>query len=395
MRDTAFVICEYNPFHNGHLRHLQTVRSAGAKRIVCLMSGNFVQRGDIAFCDKITRAGFALRGGADLVAEIPVKYVLSGASNYALGAALMMRETGIAGTLSFGASAPAETLADMAAYLRCPKITAQIMADSQQNGITYASAVKKAASHRFAQADTLLSDPNNVLALEYIKALFALDMDTELFSVERTGAAHDADTTDRQFASAKWIREAVYGKRDLNGVKPFVPPYVYDTLALQLEERAAPADRDRFSAAVFARLLTVGENELSAVNGVTQGLENRILSCIRTSGDLASLYDNVKTKRFTHARIRQALISAALGIQKNELETGLSYFRVLGMNETGRGLIREIRSKTAVPVVMNLSEAPNCAQKQTDYLCGKLFALCRPKSAQGNAEYETKPYVVS
>ena len=395
MKDTAFIICEYNPFHNGHLRHIAAVRSAGAKRIVCLMSGNFVQRGDIAFCDKVSRAGFALGGGADLVAEIPAKYVLSGASNFALGAALMLRATRIDGTLCFGASAPLDELISLAEYLVRPEVRREITAESQKKGVTYATAVKNAAVKHSGRAQVLLSDANNVLALEYIKAVKTLGLNTDFFTVERTGAAHDAITPVRDCASAKWIRETVYAGNGLKAVRSYIPDFVYNALDAQIRDGQAPSDRDLFATAVFSRLLTVTAQELKTVNGVTQGLENRILSEIRASGDLWSLFDNVKTKRFTHARIRQALLSAALGIQKTELDSGLPYFRVLGMNETGRGLIREIREQADVPVVMNLSEAPRCRERETDYLCGKLFALCRPSPGNGNAEYEAKPYVLS
>ena len=143
----------------------------------------------------------------------------------------------------------------------------------------------------------------------------------------------------------------------------------------------------------MARLITLHQEDFSSVNGVNQGLENRIYECMKNCSDLYDLFDSVKTKRYTHARIRQILISSVLDIKKSALEQAQPYIRVLGMNETGRGLIKEIRNITDVPVVMNLSEAPDCAEKELDALCGKLFDICRPVPLHKAPEFSAKPYV--
>ena len=392
MKETAFIICEYNPFHNGHLLHINQTREAGAKRVICIMSGNFVQRGEIAFCDKITRAGFAIDHGADLVLELPAKYVVSGARYFACGAIETIRRTHIKGTLSFGASAPVSSLMEAARITSLQDVADAAAGLSLSQGITYAAALQKAAGDSAPELSFVFNDPNNILAMEYIKAAAEQKADIDFFSVRRT-LMHDKDATEGCIAGAKYLREQVYGNRSLSQIRSFVPENVYRTLDAGYKNGMLPADRSKFSVAAMARLITLHQEDFSSVNGVNQGLENRIYECMKNCSDLYDLFDSVKTKRYTHARIRQILISSVLDIKKSALEQAQPYIRVLGMNETGRGLIKEIRNIADVPVVMNLSEAPDCAEKELDALCGKLFDICRPVPLHKAPEFSAKPYV--
>ncbi len=392
MRETAFIICEYNPFHNGHLLHIRKTREAGAKRVICIMSGNFVQRGEIAFCDKITRAGFAIENGADLVLELPVKYVLSGARYFAWGAMETICRTGINGTLSFGASASVAELKETSRITSLQEVSDTADHFSLSEGIPYAAAMQKAAGSLYPEISGIFDDPNNILALEYIKAAGAQNADIDFFSEQRT-LMHDKETTEGNIAGAKYLRELVYNNQSLSPIRSFVPEEVYRTLYEGYNNGMLPADKSKFSVAAMARLITLQQEGFVLINGVNQGLENRICEYMKNCSDLYDLFDSVKTKRFTHARIRQILISAVLGIKKSALEQPQPYIRVLGMNETGKGLIKEIRNNADVPVIMNLSEAPECAEKELDALCGKLFDICRPVPLHKTPEYAAKPYV--
>ena len=395
MRDTAFIICEYNPFHNGHLRHVQLTRAAGAQRVICIMSGNFVQRGDIAFCDKVTRAGFAAAHGADLVLELPLKYVLSGAPYFAKGAFEVIREIGLSGTVSFGASASSEKLNTLAQLSVRADIKAEIQAYSQLHGVHYAAAFSKIVGRDQKDLSGVLNDPNNILALEYMKAAMNSGADTDFYAVPRGDVTHDSQETSADIAGAKYIREMIYRERSAQNAKPFLPPDVYEIIKQGIGNGYLPADREKFAVAAMARLISLTEDDFRMVNGVNQGLENRISDALKNCSDLYMLFDRIKTKRFTHARIRQILVSAALDIKKTTLERENPYIRVLGMNDTGKSLIKEIRARTDVPLIMNLSEAPLCVERTLDAFSGKLFDLCRLQPLHKSPEYSAKPYVAS
>ena len=392
MKDTAFIICEYNPFHNGHALHIQKTRDAGAKYIICLMSGNFMQRGEIAFCDKGLRAKWAIDHGADLVMELPVKNVLSGASYFAGGAAQIIRTTGIDGTLSFGSSGCLKDLMFLSDSCSDPEVHEKVNAYSLHNGTTYALALHRVLDNVAPEKSDLLKDPNNILAIEYINAIRNMDLNTDFFAVDR-GLLHDAETPLGEYASAKYLRDIIRKTKSISSCAQYLPSDVASSIIDGVSSGTAPSDLSRFSVAAMSRLYTVTKDDLLQINGVNQGLENRIIDCIKNNNDLFELFDAVKTKRFTHARIRQILLSAVLGIKKEALERENPYIRVLGISQNGRGLLKNIRNSSLTPVVMNLSEAPDCEEKEIDFFAGKLFELCRPVSGTRNPEFELKPYV--
>lgn len=389
MKNTAFIISEYDPFHNGHKYHIEKTRDAGAKRVICLMSGNFVQRGDIAFCDKFSRAKFAIENGADLVLEIPIKYVLSGAAFFAFGAAEIINKTKIDGVLSFGSSAKTEELKELSDLINSDQFQEKINNFSLENGTNHALSAYKILSAFDPIKAEMLKDPNNILALEYIKSIG----DMEIFSVKRDVLLHDAQNTVKNFASAKYIRDQIYKTGNIEDIKKFIPENVFNTLSGMIGRGEVPADKRKFSALSMYKLASMKKNEFIGVNGVNQGLENRIYSAVRESSELYTLYDNIKTKRFTHSRIRQIMVSSVLGINKTDLYKPMPYIRVLGFNGMGREIIKEIRQVCTVPLVMNLSEAPDCKEKELDYVAGKLFDICRPLPLNKNTEFATRPYV--
>ena len=392
MRETAFVICEYDPFHNGHFYHLLRTREAGAKYIVCLMSGNFVQRGDMAFCDKTTRAAFAVAHGADVVIELPVKYVLSGARWFAEGAAGIIKAANVPGTLSFGAGADLATIKTLADFVKDPQTETAVNEYARSSGANHAMAVQKTAERLHPVCAEALGDPNNVLAAEYINACERMGLSTDFFAVKRE-APHDAPMGDGDFASAKSLRDMVYTENDWGRLRPYVPADVFEQLITKRDAGALPTEKRLFSAAVTARLLDKNADALLRVNGVNQGIENRILEALKTAGDLYAAYDKVKTKRFTHARIRQIMLSAALGIEKETLPVPPAYYRVLAVSEAGRETVKALRANAATPFVMNLSEAPEGRDRALDALCGRLFDLCRPVPPEKPSEFAAKPYV--
>ncbi len=392
MRRTAFIICEYNPFHNGHKLHIKETKKAGAESIVCIMSGNFVQRGEFAFCDKITRARFAIENGADLVIELPEKYVLSGANFFALGAARIIASLGISGTLSCGASAAGEDILRLADLCADNGVLSEAKELSLKSGITYASALQKTIEKIQPETARIMTDPNSILAVEYLNALREVKADMDFFCLQRN-VSHDVKNTFGCYCSAKHLRDLYSAGGNVESMRDYIPQTVYNVLAAETEAGSIPIDRNKVSAAVMARLQYMTAADFRAVEGVNQGLENRIFECIKETSDLFTLYDRIKTKRYPHARIRRILLSAAVGITKDLLSEQTPYIRVLGMNGKGREIIKESRTDSAFPLVMNLSEAPLCKERTLDYLSGKLYDICRAQPMNNNCEYTSKPYV--
>ena len=222
------IVCEYNPFHNGHLYHLKKTRENGATHIVAVMSGNYVQRGDTAVMDKFERAKLAVKGGADLVIEIPTVYALSSAEFYAKGAIYILDSLGCVDEISFGSEAGSVSELEKAAEIADECSGAPELEEYLKSGMSYPNAINtmiyssygKKLSNRISD---ILASPNNVLAVEYLKALRRLNSSITPFTIQRKSAAHDSMTVLDGISSASYIRKCMNEKSDFSGL---VPAYV-------------------------------------------------------------------------------------------------------------------------------------------------------------------------
>ena len=405
---TAFVIAEYNPFHNGHRYHLrETRRLTGAERVVAVMSGNYVQRGEAALCDKMLRSRTAILGGADLVLELPVKYAVSNAGRFAAGAVAVAEACGVEGTLSFGASAELEELQELTALLNDPVLTEEAKRISREIGKTYPATLDLLLREKGLTASAeRLRDPNNVLAVEYLKQL----RDNSLlrpFAVWRSlSQVHDATEPRGEFASAGYIRRLIDEELSAEGTlcQPFgfaeyVPEECLPPLTEAYEEGRFPLDRRLFGVAAFSRLLTLTEADFTVLDNVNQGLENKIVQAIRDSATVEEAVAAVKSKRFTMARLRQIMLAAVLGVTKEDASSAPSYLRVLAFNGTGRKLLAELRETATLPVVTNLSDVsrdPACQRDAAlEYQADKLYDACLPRPRGGNRAFLEHPAILS
>ena len=404
---TAFITAEYNPFHNGHRYHIRQTREClGAECIVAVMSGNFVQRGEPAVCDKFLRAETAVRGGADLVVELPVKYAVSNAGRFAAGALAVMRSFGKEGSVSFGASADLDALLRLRQTLSDPAFTEQTAETSRKTGKAYPAAADclLRESGLYSEA-ALLQDPNNVLAAEYLKNM---EQDTLLapYAVRRDGgSSHNVMTPLDELASAAYIREQIYREAyngvnvtDWETVEKLVPDSTAAVLRQAYDEGRFPSDKRLFAVASFARLTLLDEFAFAKIDNVSQGLENRIVQSIRNASSLDETISLIKSKRYTMARLRQILTAAVLGITKEDVTSGPTYIRVLAFNETGRAWLASVRKTVCVPLATNLSDVYNreaCARDAAlEYTADKLFDSCLPRPQGGNRPFLTHPVYV-
>ncbi len=352
----AAVIAEYNPFHNGHRHHLNITRSAaGATHIIVLMSGGFVQRGGPAVTDKWTRAGMALQNGADLVCELPYIFAGAGAEAFADGAVAILNASQAVDVLSFGSECENVQKLKAVADALCdePDNIRDILKNYLKQGMGFAAAREKAVGDILGEdAAAILKSPNNILAVEYIKAMRKQHCDFTAFAVKREGAEHNtAASENRIFSSAKHIRDCLE-KGDSLTAAHYVP-YPTDML------KAMPVKniKTNYENALLARLTACDLKDIRALPDVSEGLEFAIQNALKTEKHIEGIVDVASSKRIPKSRVRRALAHLMMASEEeklNALREAPPYLRVLAMNEKGRDIIKMIKSSSDMPILTNL-----------------------------------------
>ncbi len=346
------IIAEYNPFHNGHAYQIEAARQAGATHIVCIMSGNFTQRGDCGIMDKLSRTRCALANGADLVLELPAVYALASASDFARGGVETLLATGCLDALHFGSECGDVTaLRDVA--LAIEELESRHLIDTKTNTVSAARSVALRENGYEQQAD-LLDSPNNLLGVEYLMALRRRYSHTKPETILRTGAEHDSTIAKGKFCSASQIRHLL--QTDPETVAPFVPQETLEVFYGQQSDGRAPIHLKQLDIAVLSRLRMTEPAYLSRIAGVSEGLENRLYEAIRAGRTIEDICTAVKTKRYPLSRIRRILLCAAIGITKADQAMSPAYLRVLGQNERGNEVLRLMRETAKLPLILRTSD---------------------------------------
>ncbi|MCR4615043.1 MAG: nucleotidyltransferase family protein [Clostridiales bacterium] len=347
---TAGIIAEYNPFHTGHAYQLRKLRELGAERIVAVMSGNTVQRGDLAVAEKHARAKAAVLNGADLVLCLPAPWSCAGANRFALGGVKILTALGCVDTLCFGSeSGDVEAVKAAAAGENDERYPA-LLKEGLDSGITFAAARERALNILCPNAAGVLRSSNDILGVEYVKAIQTLGSDLVPLAVKRQGAGHDGPASGG-FSSAGEIREHLFAGA-------FPEEYLPSAEILNAEIAAgrAPVSLKNIERAVLCALRRFSPEDIARAPDVSEGIENRIYSALRTAVTLDELYDAAKTKRFTHARIRRIVLNAFLGITE-ELSAGLPpYIQALALNDTGKDILRQAKDSCSLPIVMRTAD---------------------------------------
>lgn len=385
---TAGIVAEYDPFHLGHAWHIaETRRALGPESaVVCVMSGNWVQRADCAVADKWTRAALALEGGADLVLELPTPWAMSSAESFARGAVSLLAATGVVDALSFGSEdGTLEGLEQAAAALDAPEYPAALKRELDR-GLSFPAARQAAAGA------ACLATPNNNLGVEYLRALWAMGSTIRPMTVARRGAGHDAEGAVEGFASATQIRKLLRSG-DRAGAAELVRPGVLDALG-------EVSGLEHVERAVLARLRTMDQADWAALpdGGAAEGLPVRLEKAARQAGSLAEFYELAKTKRYPHARLRRLALGAFLGLRAEERLEMPPYVRVLGLDETGRGLLRRMKETCTLPVIVKPAQARDLEGRalalfQAEARRTDLYGLCFPTPRPCGAEWTHSPSV--
>ncbi len=351
------IICEYNPFHNGHLYHIRNTRKNGATHVVAVMSGNFVQRGDTAIMDKLDRARLAVKSGADLVIELPVQYSLSSAEFFATGAVWLLKSLGVVDELSFGSEC-----GDTDMLSRTLEVSERAAAERKdeirsimEKGYTYPRALNSVISGISSEAASVISEPNNLLAIEYMRALKSFGTSIKPYTVKRTSAAHDSSAPTDEYASASYIRELISkGISGIDSIGAYTTSIWADEVSKAVRNGEI-ADINRLERVILYKLRTASVKEIANLHDVGQGLEHRIYGA-RMAGSLEELLFTVKTKRYTMARIRRILLSLLIGINKQDMTHLPPYGRILAINERGREILAAAKGKATLPYATSIAK---------------------------------------
>ena len=366
--------------HQVHGDHLVRVTSAepeellarrreareGADAVVCAMSGNFVQRGEPALVNKLSRAEMAVSCGADLVLELPTAWAMATAETFAKGGVQLLTMAGCT-HIGFGSECgDAALLQRVADTLLSPDLQADIRLELAA-GVTYAAARQKAVETRLGDAASVLRQPNDTLAVEYLKACRQLEVDITPIVVRRVGAGHDGAPSEG-YASATYIRQLVRQGKGASAFS-FMPEAAAAVLARELAAGRV-TDSRHVERAVLARLRQMTEEEFAAYDGGGEGLYHRVYDAVRRCATVEELLAAVKTKRYAYARLRRMLLAAYLDVTAADVPPEVPYLRVLACNERGRKLLKTIK-KTGSATLLTKSADVRALSEEAQ----KLFAL--------------------
>ena len=369
------IICEYNPLHAGHKRQLDTVRKANPDGgIVCLMSGNYVQRGAPAVFDKATRAKAAVLCGADLVLELPVTAALSSAEGFAAGGVNIL--SGFCHRLCFGAEdADKDTLMQLAQALLCDDFSEKLKLQLQ-TGLSFPAA-RQAALEEAGLDGSLLAKPNNILAVEYCKAILTGGSAMEPMPISRGGSYHDT-VADAENPSATALRTMM---ETGEAWERFVPPAVAACFHNATEHRLAYGEK-----AILSRLRTMTDAEFEALPFGSEGLWRKLMHAVRKEATLEGVIAETKSKRYTRTRLDRMVMCAFLGITKESLSSPVPYARVLAFNDRGREILKKARATGLFP---NAGEAVDHSFQQLENRCSDLYGLFTqvPEAPGAEANY--------
>lgn len=395
----AGIVAEYNPFHLGHIHMITKLRDMGAESVVCVLGGPFMQRGEAAFLPTAVRAKAALLAGVDLVLRLPLSWATASAERFAQGGINMLAALGCVQKIAFGAEcANLKQLESVANALICDDFTG-ILREELKKSVSFAGARAAACEKICAGASEIISTPNNILAVEYIKAIKCIKPNAhrqvlQPLAIQRKGAKHDGRPLDG-VASASWLRReaSIHG---IATITPYVPKQCMPVYENAYKEGAV-VDPLRFETAILARLRGGTAEYFSQFAGTGEGLEKRLEDAAKAATTLDEIYTLAKSKRFAHSRVRRFTLACALQIKpcKDALPP---FAQVLAANSRGLELLGKTKKAASIPISTSLAKLAKtgefaCVCVQTEAVAEDFYAFCLAKPQKGGAAF-TQPVFV-
>lgn len=395
------IIAEYNPFHNGHALHLAETRRVLGRdtALVCIMSGNYVQRGGPALLDKYTRAEAAARSGADLVIELPLNAALSSADAFALGGVRALEALGAVGYLSFGSECGSARALDTAARALDGRMAQNTLRVELQKGQSYAAASQAALARICPDAAKLLSSPNNTLGIAYCRAINRSHSLLSPLSILRRGPAHDSAAPAGKLASASYLRDLI-ASGNIGSCRELMPDTSFHLLSKAIEEGCAPAFAANFDSALMTCIRRLSATDFARYERPDEGLCNRLAQAVYDSGTFDEACAAAQTRRYPLARIRRACFRAFLELPLPATDDIMpGYLRILSIGRQGRILLRLFQQTAKVPLIvkpLHEKQLPDALQPdlRRDVLADDLYALALPQPSQrrGGNHFRRTPY---
>lgn len=400
------IIAEYNPLHNGHIYHInKTKELTSCDAIVCIMSGNYVQRGAPALLDKWNRAKSALESGVDLVIELPVLYALSSAEFFAFGAVSLLNSLGVIDSICFGSE-----IGDINYILSISKILndepqkfKEFLQYHLAKGNGYPLARSKALYDYFLGKDIFINDDlqealnssNNILAIEYCKSLIKLNSSIKPYTVKRKGGTYNSSELNKVFSSATSIRKYIRKNNDFNMLKNHIPDSSFNMLNMYKNNNFEFVFEDFMFDFIKYKHFT-SKYDIENIPDVSEGLHNRIGNALNSAQDFASLVEDIKTKRYTYTRINRILCQYFIGFERHNTKAlrnaPCPYANILGFNETGIKVLRELKTKSSIPIYIKLPRETNDVLL-LDLQATKTYSLLN-KFVKPNSDYIISPIKV-
>ena len=400
---TVAIITEYNPFHSGHEYQVRKIREEFGEdtRIIAIMSCNYTQRGDVAIMDKSLRAECAVRCGVNLVLELPFPFSLASAEFFAKSGVRIADSLGVVNYLSFGSeSGSTSELVTIAENMSTPEYKALLkenLASKKASRSGYPEVCEYTYNQIYKSVpNTLLTSPNNILALEYIKALFDIKSEIKPHTIKRVGAGYsDENIQETEYQSASAIRAIM--QNDAVSATQYIPNILEDTFLKNLKSKNFPCDSERISSAVISyfRINPKPEIEFHDAGG---GLYNRLQNASFEATTLSKLTELADTKKYTSARVRRAIWFSFFGVTSSEVLELPLYTSVLAMDSIGKSILKEVKKISSFPIVTkpsSYSKLPNAAKRQKELSdkADSIFQLTKPRAVPGNLSLLTTPYI--
>lgn len=409
------IVAEYNPFHNGHKYQIEKYRKEKEiTHLVVAMSGNFVQRGGPALFDKFSRAEMAIRGGADLVIEIPSFFATQTAELYARGAVMSLDAMGCLDSMCFGTeSEDMEKIYEAAEILSGKKGNyEENLKEYLKNKETFPKARQRALMDNMECSEDFLSGSNNILAIEYVKELIRLNSSIKPCTIKRLAAGHNSMESEGNISSATYIRENISKaladldklayvadrykcflevgsqlkllmenelKQNKGVISPVVPSTTMEIIEQNIENFFFPISEKNFYGELCIEILRE-EGYLDEYFEVGEGIENLIRKEITKSSNFHELISSLTSKRYTKAKIRRVLFNILLGIKKNDIEeikkiVKIPYIRVLAFNKRGTEILKEIKNNSDAIIIKSPAKIKKTEEYTNDNIMKKMFDL--------------------
>lgn len=421
------IIAEYNPFHNGHLYHLQESKNrTNADGVICVMSTSFLQRGEPALLDKWERTKMALAGGADIVIELPIPYALRSAEFFAFGGVSLLDATGVVKYISFGSeSGNLDKLHVLAQILANePEDLVELIKLHLNHGLSYPSARTRALVDYITQSklditltpeevEDLTANPNNILGLEYLKAINRLQSPLTPVTIPRVAAGyHDTQIT-QKIASATAIRVALAKNRLSGGelldanIAQALPKSSLEIIRAAFAEGKGPIFTEDFAPQLLTLIRRARIEDIAALFDVRGGLENRVKEAADQATSIQDLIERIKTKRFTWTRIQRTVFHLLINLTSIECEYfdqlgGPQYIRVLGFTPRGQRILSRMKEVARLPIITRMGKlynhpgTPTPVNRMMEYeiLTTNLYSLVTPNPTYRQANRDLTEQVI-